>query len=49
VQEVGRLRGEAEEDLTEEVVDFQRRRPHRRWRGASAAAAAEHVALTCWI
>jgi hypothetical protein len=41
VQEVGRLRGEAEEDLVEEVVVVQRI-PHRRRRGE---AAARHVPL----
>jgi hypothetical protein len=41
VQEVGRLRGEAEEDLFEEVVVVQRI-PHRRRRGE---AAARHVPL----
>ena len=50
-QEVGRLRGEAEEDFREEVVVFQRRRRYRGRRGGSGAAAAAaaapagHVAL----
>jgi hypothetical protein len=45
VQEVGRLRGEAEEDLVEEVVVVQRS-PHRRRRGG---AAARHVHWIYWM
>ena len=37
-QEVGRLRGQAEQDLAEEVVVFQWMRRSRRRRGGSAAA-----------
>jgi hypothetical protein len=49
-QEVGRLRGEAEKDLTEEVVIIERITPLRRHRGRSAvlAVAASHIAITMW-
>jgi hypothetical protein len=43
-QEVGRLRGEAEEDLVEEVVVIQRMRQFRRRQRGSAAAVAHAVA-----
>jgi hypothetical protein len=46
-QAVGRLRGEAEEDLVEQVVVFQRMRPCRRRRGGPAAAAGAAAAGHC--
>jgi hypothetical protein len=50
-REVGRLRGETEKDLADEVIDIERIPRLSRWQGRSAALAssAAHVARVLWI